>query len=372
VAGPSLGRFRLLNRIAMGGMGEVYRGVDVGWGGIERPVAVKLIAPAFARDPDFVRTFVDEAKLSFLLCHGNIVQVRDIGQTDETYFIAMEWVDGADLGALLRALELCGGPPMPLDLAVLVVVEAARGLDYAHRLCDAEGRPLNVVHRDVSPSNLLLSYEGEVKVTDFGIARSRLRQGHSIPGVLKGKIGYLAPEQACGLPIDLRADVFALGALLYEAVTGKNPFTYDNDDRKALERVRTGSFPPPGSFASLPPELEAIILRAMAPDVAERYPSCGALRGDLEAFARHVGYALSPSDLGQFVRELCVGQCAEPPAATLTHTPVAPRVPSARPPDPPEALGGDHDDPQDEETTMPGHRSSPKLRGPVAARRPAE
>ena len=254
------GRYRLVRRVATGGMGEVYRGVDVGWGGIERPVAVKVIAPNYAREPDFVRTFVDEARLSFLLVHANVVQVRDIGQVEQTWYIAMEWVEGGDLGAILRR----AGERIPLRFAVLVAIEAARGLDYAHRLRDASGRALHVVHRDISPSNLLLSLEGEVKISDFGIARSRLKSAPSMPGALKGKIGYLSPEQAHGDDVDARADVFALGAVLYEMLTGVNPFTHGATERQVLQRVQAGSFPPPRQvLPSLPEELETILLKAM-------------------------------------------------------------------------------------------------------------
>jgi serine/threonine protein kinase len=305
VAASTLGRYRLVERIATGGMGEVWRGVDTGWGGIERPVAVKVIAPIFAREPDFVRTFVDEARLSFLLCHSNVVTVRDIGQTDETWFIAMEWVEGGDLGAILKRMDKRAGQPLPMRFAVLVAVEAARGLDYAHRLRDGSGQALNVVHRDISPSNLLVSFEGEVKVTDFGIARSRLKTTPSMPGAFKGKLGYLAPEQARGEDVDPRADLFALGAVLYEMLTGANPFTSNCTEREALGRVQTGSFQPPRLHnPAIPQGLEAIVLRAMAPDREKRYADCGAMREDLEALARREGYAMSPSDLGAFVREL--------------------------------------------------------------------
>jgi serine/threonine-protein kinase len=321
VTAATLGRYRLVTRIAQGGMGEVFRGVDVGWGGVERPVAIKVMAPQFAREPELVRSFLDECKLSFLLCHNNVVQVRDIGQAGEdTCYIAMEWVDGGDLGHILSRLRERAGQPLPMRFAVLVAVEAARGLDYAHRLRDAQGRALHVVHRDISPSNLLVSFEGEVKVSDFGIARSRLKQVQSLPGELKGKMGYLAPEQARGDDVDLRVDVFALGVVLYEMVTGQNPFTHGATEREALMRVQKGEYRPPRLVApSLSQGLEAIILRAMAPDRQARYASCGAMREDLEAFARREGYTLSPSDFGQFVRELMVesSPTQETPAMTV-------------------------------------------------------
>jgi len=338
VDGVTLGRYRLLSRIATGGMGEVHRGVDVGWGGVERPVAVKLIAPEFARHPDFVTTFVDEAKLSYQLCHPNIVQVRDIGRVGEaadgTYFIAMEWVDGADLGTIISKLREGPKQPLPLRFCVLVALDAARGLDYAHRLRDAQGNLFHLVHRDVSPTNLLVSYEGDVKVTDFGIARWRAREAISLPGSLKGKIGYMAPEQARGEEVDARADVFALGVVLYELVTGQNPFTHGAREVEVLERVRHGRFAPPSTIVALPQGLEAIILRAMAPARAQRYASCAALREDLEGFARRESFLLSPAAFGQFVRALVQGELAgarDPALADTERHAELKKAPTPRP-----------------------------------------
>ncbi|HEX6837961.1 MAG TPA: serine/threonine-protein kinase, partial [Polyangia bacterium] len=315
--GPPLGRYKLAARIAQGGMGEVYRGVDVGFGGIERPVAVKLIAPALALDPGLKRQFVDEAKLSYLLCHQNVIGVRDVGEIDGRFYIAMEWVDGADLGTILARLKAAAGQPLPLRFACLVAVEAARGLDYAHRARDAAGQPLHLVHRDISPSNLLVSFEGEIKVSDFGIARSRLREVTSMPGGLKGKIGYMAPEQARAEALDARADVFSLGAVLFEMLTGQNPFTYDSPrENDALERVRQARFPSVRTLLpSVPQGLEAVGMRAMAPERGERYQSCDKMREDLESFARRESYTLSPSDFGQFVRDLMEAPAPEPERA---------------------------------------------------------
>jgi len=322
VPGPPLGRYKLATRIAQGGMGEVYRGVDVGYGGIERPVAVKLIAPGLALDAGLKRQFVDEAKLSYLLCHQNVIGVRDVGEIDGRFYIAMEWVDGADLGTILARLKAAAGQPLPLRFSCLVAVEAARGLDYAHRARDAAGQPLHLVHRDISPSNLLVSFEGEIKVSDFGIARSRIREVTSMPG-LKGKIGYMAPEQARGEPLDARADVFSLGAVLFEMTTAQNPFIYDDPrENEALERVRQARFPALRTLApSLPQGLEAIVMRAMAPERGDRYQSCDKMREDLESFARRESYTLSPSDFGQFVRDLLDAPAPEPERAKTATPP---------------------------------------------------
>jgi serine/threonine-protein kinase len=362
-----LGRYRLIDRIAVGGMGEVYRGVDVGWGGVQRPVAVKLIAPEFARHPDFVATFIDEAKLSFLLCHRNVVQVRDIGQADDTYFIAMEWVDGADLGTVLKKMAAGPRQPLPIRFAVGIAAEAARGLDYAHRATDASGTPLHLVHRDVSPTNLLISFEGEVKVTDFGIARWRMKQTVSMPGALKGKIGYMAPEQARGEEVDARADVWSLGVVLYEMLTGKNPFLGGNDV-DVLGRLREGRYPPPSTVHALPTAMENIVLRAMAPRRDDRYATCAALCEDLEGYARRESYTLSPTHLGAFVRGVVVEDVAhaatEPAVSVLkAKTPTPPRV-TPQPFD--AALGaqlaslqsGEHEEIPAGPATIPGKRAA--------------
>jgi eukaryotic-like serine/threonine-protein kinase len=311
-----LGRYRLSARVAQGGMGEVWRGVDVGYGGVERPVALKRINPILARDSNLRQQFLDEAKLSFLLCHQNVVQVRDIGEAGGDLYIAMEWIEGADLGTIMRKLHQSAGQPLPLRFACLVGVEAARGLDYAHRLRDASGMWLSLVHRDISPSNLLCSLEGEIKVSDFGIARSRLKEQTSVPGALKGKIAYMAPEQARGESVDARADIFALGAVLYELVTAQNPFFVDGaTEKEALERVRQGRVRPLRQIApTVPQGLEAIVLRAMAARRDDRYATAAQLREDLESFARRESYALSTADFGAFVRELL--QAETLPAAT--------------------------------------------------------
>jgi serine/threonine protein kinase len=320
----SLGRYRLIERIAVGGMGEVHRGIDVGWGGVERPVAIKLIAPEFARHADFVQTFADEARLSYRLNHTNLVHVRDIGQWQDTWFIAMEWVDGVDLATLLKRSG--DKQPLPPRFAVLIAIEAARGLDYAHRLREPSGQTLALVHRDVSPTNLLLSYEGEVKVTDFGIARWKMRQAVSLPGAVKGKLGYMAPEQARGEEVDLRADVFSLGVVLYESLTGRNPFTDAGvRDADLLARGRAGHYAPPSDHLSVPIGLEAIVLRAMAPRREDRYASCAQLREDLEGFARREAWAMSTSHLGSFVRSVIdATHVASDPA--LADTAASPEV----------------------------------------------
>ena len=218
------GKYQLLDLLARGGMAEVFKAKSHGVEGFEKILVIKRILPELSRNPQFVEMFINEAKIAVTLSHANIVQVFDLGRADETYFIAMEYVPGYDLGTVLR-WERKLGQRLPQELAVYMLSELAKGLDYAHRRRDSELRPLGIVHRDVSPENVLLSYEGEVKLTDFGIARSRASV-HGLRDLPPGKFAYLAPEQARGEDVDARADLFALGAVLYEALTGVRPLAY--------------------------------------------------------------------------------------------------------------------------------------------------
>ncbi len=330
-------RYQLKERIAQGGMGEVFRATDVGYGGMARTVEVKRIAPQYAREPEFLKTFRNEAKLSFLLGHANVVRVLDVGEHEESLFIVLEWVHGADLGAILAYLREEGTPAMPTRLALTIAAEMARGLDYAHRLVGPEGQPLGLVHRDVSPANVLLSVEGEVKISDFGIARSKLQQSASLPGQLKGKLFYMAPEQASGEPLDRRADVFSLGAVLYEMLCGMNPFLARGTDADLLDRVRRGDYPPPTEFVKdLDHELSELVLRAMAPERDRRFATCRELRAALLDHAIRHGHGLSTEDLGDFVRALVERHSkTRQPTAAPTVLARRPTTPASPPPAPP-------------------------------------
>src|SRR5687768_16231380 len=212
------GKYQLLDLLARGGMAEVYRAKSHGVEGFEKVLVIKRILPELGENPQFVEMFINEAKIAVTLSHANIVQVFDLGRADESYFIAMEYVAGYDLATVLaRGHRL--GRPIPQELAVYVVSELAKGLDYAHRRRDAQLRPLNIVHRDVSPQNVLISFESEVKLTDFGIAKAALAvssEENTEAGVLKGKYAYMSPEQARGEEVDSRTDMFALGVVLHE------------------------------------------------------------------------------------------------------------------------------------------------------------
>ncbi|MBI5514996.1 MAG: protein kinase [Deltaproteobacteria bacterium] len=295
------GKYQLLERVARGGMAEVFKAKSYGVEGFEKTVVIKRILPELAVNQQFVDMFLNEARLSVTLSHANIVQVFDLGREEDTYFIAMEYVVGMDFAQALRACRKAE-KPVPLELCLYIACEVARALDYAHRRRDASGRPLGVVHRDISPQNVLLSYEGEVKVTDFGIAKARSTIEEQ--GTVKGKFAYMAPEQAAGAPVDGRADIYALGVTLYEALAGANPFSGLTPFETAF-RVKAGQWKPLKEAApSVPEELCNIIHGAMAMEPDARPPAAARLYEDLSAFLYTTGNRVGPHDLSEWLQGL--------------------------------------------------------------------
>lgn len=253
-----------------------------GVGGFEKLVAIKLIHPSYSDDEQFIRMLVDEAKLSVLLTHSNIAQTFDLGTIDGRFFIVMEYVDGVDAAKLLRRMH-AAGDRMPIAAALFIAIRICQALDYAHRKTDATGRSLNVIHRDVSPHNILLSIEGEVKLTDFGIAKAASSTTETEVGVIKGKYCYMSPEQAWADPIDLRSDVYAAGAVLYEMLTGTMLVEPDENLPALLERVRAAEHVPARRLRpEIPGEVEAILEKALAPRRDDRYETAGDFAADLE------------------------------------------------------------------------------------------
>jgi serine/threonine protein kinase len=212
-------RYRVVERLAAGGMAEVFVGDAMSVQGFKKRVAIKRVLPHLASNENFIGMFLDEARLGARMNHANIVSVLDIGAADNTYFIVMEYVDGANLKTIIEVL-LKQGRPVPMKEAVYIAMEACRGLSYAHELCDDDGNDLDIVHRDISPPNILISKRGEVKVTDFGLAKASTQLEKTDPGVVKGKFSYLAPEAALGDAVDERADLFAMGIVLWEMIAG--------------------------------------------------------------------------------------------------------------------------------------------------------
>ncbi len=282
------GKYFLVDRIAVGGMAEVFRARTYGEGGFEKELVLKRILPHLTENADFVQMFVEEAKLTVQLQHPNIVQVYDFGKIRAHYYLAMEGIYGNDIKSVLEKLEDTE-QVLPLKFAAYVLHEVATGLHHAHEKVDETGTPLGIVHRDVSPSNILISYDGQVKLVDFGIAKaSKSAFSGTEEGVLKGKFEYMSPEQARGdaAAVDPRSDVFAAGICLWEMVTGQRLFKCDTDVR-TLDRIRSGDVPPVHeSNTEIPPALGSIIHKALALAPEDRYPDADALRRDLEEYLK--------------------------------------------------------------------------------------
>jgi serine/threonine protein kinase len=293
--------YRVLRHIADGGMGSVYEAELLGAEGFQKTVAVKTILARYAEHPEFVRLFIGEAKLVADLVHENIVQVYDLGHEDDRYYIVMEYVDGLNLETYIRA-HLKKRVPLPLELGAFIASRVCRGLDYAHLRTDREGIQLGIVHRDISPKNVLLNYEGVVKITDFGIAKARevMEQDE---GLLVGRLEYMPPEQATRRPTDARSDIYALGVLTHELLTGSLP----DRGRWSLERLhRLGvAFPKPitDTRPDVPDDLAAIVDTALQPDPAERFQSAADMGYALEYHLYHEGYGPTNVTLRDYLRE---------------------------------------------------------------------
>lgn len=297
------GKYFLLDRVNVGGMAEVFRAKATGVEGFERLVAVKRILPSIAADEDFITMFIDEAKIAVQLTHANIAQIFDLGKVGDSYFIALEYIPGMDVRAIFtrarQRKEL-----LPLSMACYVIMKVCEGLEYAHQKRDATGQFLNLVHRDVSPQNLLVSYEGAVKVIDFGIAKAVGKQGMTQAGMLKGKFGYMSPEQVEGVPIDRRSDIFGLGICLYELLTGERLFVAETDFA-TLEKVRAGDIMPPSTYnRQIPEALEQIVLRALARDREHRHQTAMELHDDLQAFLYATGNLFGRKELSTFMHAM--------------------------------------------------------------------
>ena len=295
------GKYLLLDRINIGGMAEVWRGKSFGAGGFERLVAIKRILPNIAEDEEFISMFIDEAKISVQLTHANVAQIHELGQIANNYFIAMEYIPGKDMRAIFdRGRKK--SEPAPIPLVCYVIAKLCEGLDYAHRKKDGLGREMNIVHRDVSPQNVLVSYEGEVKVIDFGIAKAAGKATKTQAGILKGKFGYMSPEQIRGLPLDRRSDVFAIGVCLYEMLTGERLFVGDSDF-SVLEKVRKAEVRAPSTHnVRIPEALERIVLKALAKDVEQRYQYASEVGEDLQRFLITSEAIFSRKDLVQYMK----------------------------------------------------------------------
>jgi eukaryotic-like serine/threonine-protein kinase len=305
------GQYELLERVAVGGMAEVYRGRVAGVEGFEKSVAIKRILPEFARDDRFISMMLTEARIHSALSHRNILQIHDLGiSEDGEYFIVLEYVEGHDLRAVMEAAaEL--GVQIPDSLALHVADELAQALHFAHELTDETGQPLGIIHRDVSPSNVLISNSGEVKLSDFGIAKRR--SDHSFVGSLKGNLAYMSPEQARRVPLDRRTDVFSLGAVLFEMLTG-HKLREITDEVNGFREVASGLVRSARTLRSdLPEAYEALLARALAADPAGRFPDAAAFGVAIRELARESATPVGPADMKELVELLSPPRRARSP-----------------------------------------------------------
>ncbi|MCP4676880.1 MAG: protein kinase [Deltaproteobacteria bacterium] len=346
------GKYYLLDRISVGGMAEVFKAKAFGVEGFERLIAVKRILPSIAEDEEFITMFIDEAKIAVQLQHANIAQIFDLGKVGDSYFIALEFVSGKDLRSIFDRMRN-NGQAIPIPMAAYVTMKVCEGLDYAHNKKDAASRDLNLVHRDVSPQNVLISYDGEIKIIDFGIAKAAGKAGKTQAGILKGKFGYMSPEQVRGLPLDRRSDIFAVGICLWEIVTGERLFVGESDF-STLEKVRNVEITPPSTYnRRIPEDLEKIILKILSKEVEDRYQSAMDLHDDLQSWMYTSGNFFARKDLGGFMQEVFRAEIEKeavttemsgeivrstvppPPKARATGSGPGPSRPGAPPPPPP-------------------------------------
>jgi len=303
--GEVYGKYRLVDRIATGGMAEVFKAMAQGEAGFEKPVAIKRLHRQYGEDQDLVAMLQDEARLCSQLNHGNICQVLDLGRVGDTYYIAMEYVNGRDLFNILRMAGRTG-KSLPLPAALYVASQMLAGLDYAHRKRGPDGQLLRIIHRDISPQNVLVTFDGEVKIIDFGIAKARTSTHRTQAGIIKGKFRYMSPEQARGEPIDHRTDIFATGVVLYEMILGR-PHAAGATDREILIKIQKGRFDPLGQLVpGLPPELEEIVHQTLSLQPEDRWSSARALRKSVQSFMRANHLTFSRDDLGEYIRDLFV------------------------------------------------------------------
>lgn len=279
-----IGKYLLLERLATGGMAEVYRAKASGAGGFEKQLAIKRILPTYSANEEFRRMFEYEARLSSMLTHANIVQVYDFVKSGETYLLAMEYVDGKNLRQFLNKAKKIG-VKVPLPFCLYVLNETCKGLEYAHaKKDDLTGKPLNIIHRDMSPQNVMLSYDGAVKIVDFGIAKAKDRVDETRSGVIKGKFGYMSPEQANGQPIDHRSDIFSTAIILWEMLTGRRLFSAEND-MATLKLIQECVIPSPTRLnPKIPPDMERVVMKGLTKDLNLRFQAAGDLHRHLQAF----------------------------------------------------------------------------------------
>jgi serine/threonine-protein kinase len=318
-------RYRVIERLEAGGMAEVFKGEQASVQGFKKQVAIKRVLPHLAQNRNFIAMFLDEARLGARLNHANIVTVFDIGAADNTFFIVMEFVDGCNLKAIIEHYRQ-QGKRVGLKESIFITMEACKGLAFAHDLTDDDGKLLNIVHRDVSPPNLLLSKRGEVKVTDFGLAKATTQLEKTDPGVVKGKFSYLSPEAALGQPVDARTDVFALGILLWEMLAGRRLFLGESDFA-TVKLVQQAQVP---SLSRINPEvdaeLERVLGKALEKDLSARYQTALEFQDALAGYLFAHKLKVTSQDLGRLVKSVSDAKSAAAKAARAAEPSIIDRL----------------------------------------------
>jgi serine/threonine-protein kinase len=294
-------RYRVIEKLESGGMAEVFRAESEGLQGFRKQVAIKRVLPNLSQKKKFISMFLDEARLSAQLSHSNCVQVFDIGVGDNAFFIVMEFVDGGNLKSIIEYIKK-SGRPFPVEAAVYICLDICKGLSYAHELTDSSGVPLHIVHRDMSPPNVLITKHGEIKIVDFGLAKANSQLEKSEPGIIKGKFSYLAPEAAMGQDVDARTDIFAIGIMLWELLAGQRLFLGDTDFQ-TVKKVQAAVVPSISQInKKVPKELEVIMARALAREPSARYQTARDLGLDLTQFLFKFAVPVSSFEIGKLVQ----------------------------------------------------------------------
>jgi serine/threonine-protein kinase len=301
--GTRFGKYNLLHRIAVGGMAEIFLARQEGLEGFEKTICIKRIRPHLSKQRNFVNMFLNEAKLAAQLSHPNIVQIYDLGKISDSYFIAMEYISGRDMSRIVPKAEKMG-IPFPMIYALRIASNVCEGLYYAHTKTDTFGNPLNIVHRDVTPENILVGFNGTVKIADFGIAKANTQLEQTRAGEIKGKLSYMSPEQCMGEQLDQRSDIFSLGAVVYEWITGYKLFTGENE-MAILKAIVDGKIYPPSYFnENVPEPVEKILMKALAKDKNHRYQSAWDMQFDIDTYLASCEFTPSNIHLSNFLKQI--------------------------------------------------------------------
>jgi serine/threonine protein kinase len=356
------GKYTLIDRIAVGGMAEIFLARQAGLEGFEKTIVIKRIRPHLSKQASFVKMFLNEAKLAAQLNHPNIVQIYDLGKIGESYFIAMEYIFGRDMRRIIPKADSLG-IPFPMVYALKIASSVCEGLYYAHQKVDLYGNPLNIVHRDVTPENIFVSFDGTVKVLDFGIAKAANQIEQTRAGEIKGKLSYMSPEQCMGKMLDCRSDLFSLGVVLYEWLTGFKLFTGDSEVA-ILKSITEGKIYAPSYFkADIPEAVESILMKALEKDREQRYQTAWEMQYDLDQFLSQYEFTPSNIHLSNFLKQLFNDELEEEKK----------RLGRSNTPGPNEVVQEEHDEvaediiSQVEEAQADGDDVSPQVAVPISA-----